>query len=121
MIVEGRSGEHYAERILTSSLPLGVEPQIAMRFETATGLKLAVAQGAGVGLLYDPMVEPEVRAGVLKVLPVKNLSLTGQSHIIYLQGAKLCEPAERFREFMREQRGTFAPALAKIAARRKVA
>jgi DNA-binding transcriptional LysR family regulator len=75
-----------------------------MKSDSAQGVKVAVAQGLGVGLLYRSHVEQEIRRGELKVLNVPGLKTHIQSFIIDKAGKLLSPAAQAFLELLRQSR-----------------
>jgi DNA-binding transcriptional LysR family regulator len=75
-----------------------------MKSDSAQGVKVAVAQGLGVGLLYRSHVEQEIRKGELKVLNVPGLKKHIQSFIIYKAERPLSPAAQEFLELLRQFR-----------------
>ena len=73
-----------------------------MKCDSAQGVKVAVAKGLGVGLLYRNHVEQEIRRGELKVLNVPSLKMHIQSFIIYKAGKSLSPAAQAFLELLRQ-------------------
>ena len=82
----------------------GFEVNVLMKCDSAEGVKVAVAQGLGVGLLYRNHVEQEIRRGELKVLNVPGLKTHIQSFIIYKAGNPLSPAAQAFLELLRQSR-----------------
>ena len=80
----------------------GFELNVLMKCDSAQGVKVAVAQGLGVGLLYRNHVEQEIRRGELKVLNVPALKMHIQSFIIYKAGKPLSPAAQAFLELLRQ-------------------
>jgi DNA-binding transcriptional LysR family regulator len=87
----------------------GLEVNVLMKCDSAQGVKVAVAKGLGVGLLYRNHVEQEIRRGELKVLNIPGLKMHIQSFIIYKAGKyKAGKPlslaAQAFLELLRQSR-----------------
>ena len=83
LIVRTRRKSSPSKQILAELEQHGFEFNVLMKCDSAQGVKVAVAKGLGVGLLYRSHVEQEVRRGELKVLNVPGLTKRIQSFIIY--------------------------------------
>jgi DNA-binding transcriptional LysR family regulator len=82
----------------------GFELNVLMKCDSAQGVKVAVAQGLGVGLLYRSHVEQEIRTGELKVLTVAGLKTHVQSSIIYKAERPISSAAHEFLKLLRQFR-----------------
>jgi DNA-binding transcriptional LysR family regulator len=82
----------------------GFQLNVLMKCDSAQGVKVAVAQGLGVGLLYRSHVEQEIRTGELKVVNVTGLKKYIQSFIVYKAGRPLSPAAHEFLELLRQSR-----------------
>src|ERR1044071_5035562 len=80
----------------------GFELNVLMKCDSAQGVKVAVARGLGVGLLYRSHVEQEIRRGELKVLSVPGLKTHIQSFIIYKAERPISSAAHEFLELLRQ-------------------
>ncbi len=56
---------------------------IAMRLDSSEGLKLAVKKKLGVGILYQDVVQEEVKRGDFKLIKIPGLKMDGTLFIIY--------------------------------------
>jgi DNA-binding transcriptional LysR family regulator len=93
-----------SNQILGEVVQHGFELNVLMKSDSAQGVKVAVAQGVGVGLLYRSHVEQEIRKGELKVLNVPGLKKHIQSFIIYKAERPLSPAAQEFLELLRQFR-----------------
>jgi DNA-binding transcriptional LysR family regulator len=75
-----------------------------MKCDSAQGVKVAVGQGLGIGLLYRSHVEKEIRTGELKALNVTGLKKHVQSFIIYRAERPISPAAREFLELLRQSR-----------------
>jgi LysR family transcriptional regulator, low CO2-responsive transcriptional regulator len=91
-----------SKQILADVEQHGFELNVLMKCDSAQGVKVAVAKGLGVGLLYRKHVEQEIRRGELKVLNVPGLKMHIQSFIIYKAGKPLSPAAQAFLELLRQ-------------------
>jgi DNA-binding transcriptional LysR family regulator len=82
----------------------GFELNVLMKCDSAQGVKVAVARGLGVGLLYRSHVEQEIRRGELKVLNVPGLKMHIQSFIIYKAERLISSAAHEFLQLLRQSR-----------------
>ena len=86
LIVRTRRKSSPSKQILAELEQHGFEFNVLMKCDSAQGVKVAVAKGLGVGLLYRSHVEQEVRRGELKVLNVPGLKTYSIIH--HLQSRK---------------------------------
>jgi DNA-binding transcriptional LysR family regulator len=93
-----------SKQILAEVEQHGFELNVLMKCDSAQGVKVAVAQGLGVGLLYRSHVEQEIRRGELKVLNVPRLKMHIQSFIIYKAERPISSAAHDFLELLRQSR-----------------
>ena len=68
------------------------------------GVKVAVAQGKGVGLLYEGSIRPEVQRGAFKILNLGGLKLFARSFIVYHKDRPLSENAREFLKLLRQRK-----------------
>jgi DNA-binding transcriptional LysR family regulator len=101
LIVRTRRNSSPSKQILGELEQHGFELNVLMKCDSAQGVKVAVAKGLGVGLLYRSHVEQEVRRGELKVLNVPGLTKRIQSFIIY-KAEKPISPTAR--DLLRQSR-----------------
>ena len=65
---------------------------------------MAVAQGKGVGLLYEASIRPEVQRGAFKILNLGGLKLFARSFIVYHKDRPLSENAREFLKLLRQRK-----------------
>jgi DNA-binding transcriptional LysR family regulator len=78
-----------------------VEARYAMELDNIETIKRAVEIGTGVGILPEPAVRPEVKAGSLVAVQLSDEVLLRPLGIIHRQGKHLSPAAEKFIEFLR--------------------
>ena len=103
-----------SKQILRKVEQHGFELNVLMKCDSAEGVKVAVAQGLGVGLLYRSHVEQEIRRGELKVLNVRGLKKHIQSFIIYKTETQISSAAHEFLELLRQSRNQHGPGIRTI-------
>jgi len=74
----------------------GFTPNIAMESDSAQAVKAAVKAGIGLGILYRDIVDPDIRAGDLKVIKIPELKMQLRSFIIYHKARSLSANAQDF-------------------------
>lgn len=84
------------EKLLNALREKGLRPNIFMRCESPDSVKSAVRDDLLVGILYKDLVQPAVKHGVFKTLKVSEVSLTGQSYIVYSKEKPLSLAAQEF-------------------------
>jgi DNA-binding transcriptional LysR family regulator len=102
LIVRTRRNSSPSRQIQGELEQHGLEVNVLMKCDSAQGVKVAVAKGLGVGLLYRNHVEQEIRRGELKVLNIPGLKMHIQSFIIYKAGKPLSPAAQAFLELLRQ-------------------
>jgi DNA-binding transcriptional LysR family regulator len=80
-----------------------VEVQVVMEFDNIETIKRAIEIDAGVGLLPEPTVTPEVQAGSLVAIPLDTDELVRPLGIIYRRGKELNTTAQRFIEMLQRE------------------
>jgi DNA-binding transcriptional LysR family regulator len=105
LIIRGR-GKSSSQQILAEVQQQGFWLNVLMKCDSAQAVKVAVAQGLGLGLLYRGHVEQEIKAGELKVIEVPGLKKYIQSVIIYKAEKPLSAAAQDFLELLRQSRRT---------------
>jgi DNA-binding transcriptional LysR family regulator len=104
LIVRTRRNSSPSRQILGELEQHGFEVNVLMKCDSAQGVKVAVAKGLGIGLLYRSHVEQEVSRGELKVLDVSGLKKRIQSFIIYKPGRPISSAAHEFLKLLRQFR-----------------
>ncbi len=82
-----------------------VEVSIAMEFDNIETIKRAIEIDAGIGLLPEPTVVREVRAGTLAAVRLEHDELIRPLGIIYRRGKDLSGTAQRFIELLQREAG----------------
>ncbi len=91
-----RGGKSSTELILKQFEEQGFGFNIAMRCESPEAVKVAVKGNAGVGILYEDVVGPDLRRGDFKEINLPGLKLEGRSFIIYRRDSPLSASAGDF-------------------------
>ena len=82
----------------------GLKLNIIMDCELPEGVKAAVKTGMGLGILYRDIVEPDIRAGDLKIINVPELKMRVDSFITYHKNKSLSPNAQDFLSLLRKWR-----------------
>ena len=104
LIIRTRRKLSPSKQILQEVERHGFEANVLMKCDSAQGVKVAVGQGLGIGLLYRSHVEKEIRTGELKALNVTGLKKHVQSFIIYRAERPISPAAREFLELLRQSR-----------------
>jgi DNA-binding transcriptional LysR family regulator len=81
-IVRGRE-KSSSQQILENVRRQGFLLNIFMNCDSTEAVKVALARGLGLGVLYRRHVDEEIKAGELKVIKISGLKTHIQSFIIY--------------------------------------
>jgi DNA-binding transcriptional LysR family regulator len=100
----GRGGGGVTDRALNQLRDRGVEIRVGMYCDGPAAIKAAVAQGMGVGMVFEESLKAEAAAGKFKILRVRGLELEGHSYIVYSKSRPLLPLAQEFLEILREER-----------------
>lgn len=73
---------------------------IGMELTSNEALKQAVAAGLGLGIVSGHTLEPELRAGQLKVLDVAHFPIRRQWFVVHRRGKRLSPIAQAFKTFV---------------------
>jgi DNA-binding transcriptional LysR family regulator len=92
----GRGGTAVTDRALQRLREQGLEIKVAMYCDGPMAIKAAVAQGMGVGMVFEESLKAEIAAGKFKILNVPGLELVGESYIIYPQSRPISPLAQEF-------------------------
>jgi DNA-binding transcriptional LysR family regulator len=103
LIIRGRN-KSSSQQILDDVRQQGFQLNIFMKCDSPQGVKVAVARGLGLGLLYRSHVKQEVKTGQLKIIQVPDLKKYIQSFIIYKAGKPLLPAAQELLELLRQCR-----------------
>jgi DNA-binding transcriptional LysR family regulator len=103
LIIRGRK-KSSSQQILDDVKRQGFQLNIFMKCDSPQGVKVAVARGLGLGLLYRNHVEQEIKRGELKIIQVPDLKKYIQSFIIYKAGKPLLPAAQELLELLRQSR-----------------
>jgi DNA-binding transcriptional LysR family regulator len=103
LIIRGRN-KSSSQQILDDVRQQGFQLNIFMKCDSAQGVKVAVARGLGLGLLYRSHIEQEIKTGELKIIQVPDLKKYIQSFIIYKAGKTLLPATQELLELLRQSR-----------------
>jgi DNA-binding transcriptional LysR family regulator len=101
---EGKGGRGGLHKVLQQLERKGGKPNIVMRCESAEAVQTQVRLGIGFGILYQDLIEAELRDGEFKLIRVPKLDLYGDSFIVYRKDRPLSETAMDFLLLLREYR-----------------
>jgi len=73
-------------------------------FDSPDAVKVVVAKGTGVGLLYEEAIRPDVQRGTFKILNLPGLKLYARSFIVYHRDRPLSENAREFLKLLRQRK-----------------
>lgn len=104
IVRDSYDGGGTADRILDQLIRRGLQPHVALRCDSPDSVKAAVKNRLGLGLLYRDVIEPEVKEGKFKIIPIKGINFLGRSFIIYRDGKSLSESAASFLTLLRAWR-----------------
>src|SRR6185436_14615738 len=80
LIIRNRKeGQSRTETELAAFAKIGTSLKISMRCTTPEGVKEAVRQGAGIGILYGDAVKREIDQGEFKAIRIEGFEVTRQS------------------------------------------
>ncbi|MEI7554432.1 LysR family transcriptional regulator [Candidatus Chlorohelix sp.] len=88
-----------AERVLQN---LGIKPKISLELGGNEAVKRAVCTGLGVGMLSIFSLTPEIKAGMVKIIPVEGLACYRNFTAIYRRDKELTSAEKRLLEVVRE-------------------
>lgn len=80
-----------------------LQPRIALEVESSELVKRLVAAGLGTGFLPQANVASDAAAGLLKILPVKDMRLSRDLALIYRKGKDLTRAAQVFLDIAKGQ------------------
>jgi DNA-binding transcriptional LysR family regulator len=98
-----RNGKGTTHKALDLLRARGLKLNVALRCATPDAVKAAVRSKVGIGILFQNMIEEEVRRREFKPLRITALpALTGDTYIVYSKRKPLTLPASVFLELLRE-------------------
>lgn len=89
-------GSAARDRILKEFAKRGIRPYVAADIDSIEGMKQLIATGKGVGLMFPPNVEHEIRLGKLKSVPLVDGELKIDIDVVINKDVRLTPSAERF-------------------------
>jgi len=107
-IVEVVRGEYGPDSNINKTLggleKKGFALNISAYYDSPDAVKVAVAKGTGVGLLYEESIRPEVQRGTFKILNPAGLKLYSHSFIVYHKERPLSANASEFLKLLRRRK-----------------
>ena len=100
----GRNGDGVTDQALLQLHRRVSSLKIGMYCDGPTAIKAAVAQGIGVGMVFEETLKPEVAAGRFKILNIRDLHLEGESYIVYAKGEPIGQWTGSFLTILRRER-----------------
>jgi LysR family transcriptional regulator, low CO2-responsive transcriptional regulator len=100
----GRNGGGVTDQALLQLRRRASSLKISMYCDGPTAIKAAVAQGIGVGMVFEETLKPEVAAGRFKILNIRDLHLEGESYIVYARGEPIGQWTDCFLKILRHER-----------------
>jgi DNA-binding transcriptional LysR family regulator len=99
----GRERISTSEKFLTE-IPGGSKPNVVMRCESPLAVKTAVRNGMGVGILFEDIVQHEVKEGQFKILKLPATRLESTTYLIYHKDRPLSANARDFLNLLEQWR-----------------
>ena len=84
-----------------------VEPRVTMELGSNEAIKRAVAAGLGLGVLSEFAITPDVAAGLIEVVPVKQWDCNRQLSVFYRDDKYLSAAQNAFLDFLRTDTSDF--------------
>jgi DNA-binding transcriptional LysR family regulator len=105
LIVRANGNQRGPTAVLLQRLAAeGYRPNIVMRCDSPEGIKAAVNNKLGVGILYHEVLKHEIARGVFKELKVSGLQTQRETYIFYHKERPLSPSAETFLKLLRQSR-----------------
>ncbi len=80
----------------------GIKLNVAMCCDSGWGVRAAVKEGIGVGLICREAVAPDDRRGDLKIIKISDLNMEIDSYIAFHRERPLSPPAQSLLAFLRQ-------------------
>ncbi len=112
----GRDGGGVTDQALQQLRDRSAVIRIGMHCDGPAEIKAAVAQGMGVGMVFEEALKADAAAGKFKILKVPGLALEGESYVVYSKSRPLGPWAEEFLQLLARAVGHQAGATASIRA-----
>ena len=104
-VIRGELGpESNINKMLGGLEKKGYALNISSYFDSPDAVKVAVAKGRGVGLLYKESIRLEVQRGAFRILNLSGLKLYAESFIVYHRDRPLSDTAREFLKLLRRRR-----------------
>ena len=105
LIVRANGNQRGPTAVLLQRLAAeGYRPNIVMRCDSPEGIKAAVNNKLGVGILYHEVLKDEIARGVFKEVHVSGLQTQRETYIFYHKERPLSPSAEIFLKLLRQSR-----------------
>jgi DNA-binding transcriptional LysR family regulator len=78
---------------------------VVMMLGSTAAVKRAVESGAGVSLISERAIEKEIRLGLVRKIPIKNVNLDREFFIVYRRGRSLSPATKALLQFLEEKKG----------------
>lgn len=101
LIIGPRKAGTRTDELLSCLTAKGLKLNVVMRCEWPEAVKVVVAKGEGVGILYRDIVEAAANNGLFKIINVRGLNLKVLSYIVYSKEKSLYRTAEEFLALLR--------------------
>ncbi len=95
----------WAEQVLRQIEPK-IEPNIVLRCDSPEAVKMAVRKNMGIGIIFQSVIESDIRSGDFSIVKLRGEKLEGQSYIIYQRDRPLSAHAREFLTLLRQRRRT---------------
>jgi DNA-binding transcriptional LysR family regulator len=99
---QGRTGT--SNQYIKHLFKQGLRPQVILRCDTPEGVKEAVRDQSGVGILFREVVEKNITRGEFKAIKLPGEAVEGSSVIIYHKNRPLSPVAQEFLTLLRQSR-----------------
>ena len=93
-----------AEQLLRDLHQRGLKLHVALRCQTATGVKEAVKKKMGLGILYRSTVDADLRRGDFTLIRCPEVRIEGNSLMIYRNDSALSQWARAFLDMLRRDK-----------------
>jgi DNA-binding transcriptional LysR family regulator len=104
----GRGGGGVTGRAMQQLRELAGEVRVGMYCDGPTEIKAAVAEGMGVGLIFEEALKAEVAAGRFKILKIGGVELEGESYVVFSKSRPLGQWTEKFHDMLLDTRDHLA-------------
>jgi len=102
VIRDNRDGRGPIETVVRKLREQGYRPNIAMRCESPEAIKAAVSKQVGVGILFEVLIQEELKRGTFKQLNVKDFSAEGSTYVLSHKERPLSACADAFLKILKD-------------------